>query len=111
MKRFPGYLYQYSSASGIRKIVASGEIKASEEDVPHGPGVFLTDISPDRVVPGPTKAVTPKQPAEGKMSIYQFARRIMGRPIRWVRCTNWVKVDVRGLPVRKVVDPKVQECT
>ena len=103
----PRYLYHYSDAEGIQNILVTGYIKASGPDIPNGPGVFLTDISPDRVVPGKSKSLTREQRAEGKISIYQLSRRIRALPYLWYLCTNWVKVDVRGLPVRKVVDPRV----
>ncbi len=100
-------LYHYSSDANAPLILRSGKILASGSDVPNGPGVFLTDIRPEDIIPGKSADISPADAAAGKMSIYQFARRVMGSPWNWPKARNFFEVDVSGLNVQPVVDPNV----
>jgi hypothetical protein len=105
----PATLYHYSPLAKAPEILNSGKILASGADIPNGPGVFLTDIAPQRILVGVKAAdISPAARAAGKLSVYQAARRIMASPWNYRRLQYYFKIDVRGLPVRPVVgDPRI----
>lgn len=90
-------LYHYTNEAGYKGIVRSGSINASGADIPHGPGVFLSDIAPERVLAGPKSAISAEQLAQGFMSRWQLSQRLFTTPWMAPQLTHFVEVDVSGL--------------
>ena len=59
------------------------------------------------LVAGKSANISAADAAAGKMSIYQFARRVMGSPWNWKKAQNFFEVDARGLNIQPVVDERV----
>ena len=92
-------LYHYTSEAGYKGIARSGSLNASGADVPFGPGQFLTDIAPERVLAGPKSAISAEQQAQGFMSRWQLSQQLFTTPWKAPQLTHFLEIDVSGLDI------------
>jgi hypothetical protein len=81
-------LFHYTNQAGMTGITESKQLlpslkSANPNDVRHGNGQYLSDISP------------------GSMSCAQLSRCFLGQPFQGQRFTNFVEIDVTGLNIVK----------
>jgi RHS repeat-associated protein len=85
---FERYLYHYTSDEGLIGILATQMIKVTTNDPEGwGDGQYFTDITPEDASVG---------------SAHQLSRALFTTPWKFKSVTNWVKVNVADLPVRRV---------
>ncbi len=88
------YLYHYTDDTGLAGILATQQIWPSirnpadpRTDAQWGDGQYFTDISPQDASRG---------------SAYQLSRALFTMPWLQEKVKNWVKINVAGLPVKRV---------
>jgi RHS repeat-associated protein len=88
------HLYHYTDNAGLAGILATQQIWPSirkpedpKSDAQWGDGQYFTDLSPQDASRG---------------SAHQLSRALYNTPWRYNRVKNWVKVNVAGLPVKRV---------
>lgn len=88
------YLYHYTGDAGLAGILATRMIWAStrdpenpKSDAQWGDGQYFTDISPQDASSG---------------SAHQLSRALFTTPWKYKSVQNWVRVNVAGLPMKRV---------
>ena len=64
-----------------------------------GPGQYLTDITPERALPGPSAGLSADQVEQGFMSRWQLSHRLTTTPWNASNLTHFVEIDVSDLNV------------
>lgn len=64
-----------------------------------GPGQYLTDITPERALPGPSAGLSADQVEQGFMSRWQLSHRLTTTPWNASNLTHFLEIDVSGLNV------------
>jgi large repetitive protein len=98
----PRTLFHYTSEDGYKGITQSNELNASigGHNAEFGPGQYLTDVAPERVLPGPKSSISPTQLAQGFMSRWQLSHLLTTTPWKAPQFSHYLEIDVSGLEVQ-----------
>ncbi|WP_420983669.1 HYD1 signature containing ADP-ribosyltransferase family protein [Chitinophaga sp. 30R24] len=94
-------LFHYTSESGYKGILESGELNASIgfKNARHGNGQYFTDIAPGSVGAMSKSELTATQVQEGQMSLGQLSSKLYGMPFKTGSLTHYIEIDVKGLQI------------
>jgi hypothetical protein len=98
----PSKLYHYTNEAGYKGITNSRQLNPSLEgggDAHFGSGQYLTDIAPERVLPGSKASIGPEKLAQGFMSRWMLSARLFSTPWKAPQLTHFLEIDVSGLNV------------